>query len=265
MRNFSQKHPTAFLLLACYACGLVVFAAAHLGLFAANRAAYANGSLAHATLAVEDFALREMEPQEDGTLLVLPGGDPQMLLIDTQRRVESVYIDFDYTLPPLLVNAFWGEEAEDGSVEYSPRRMAYRQPGSEDGEAAFYLPANGGQALRIDPGTAIGNRITVYGIEINRPRPFWAFFVPGAGEAVLYLALPGLAACGLALLGQAGLKLPGAGPEGRQGKDHGQRKQGQQDASEASDAEETAEAMPDAAVSGGAGDSAARKAGDGHD
>lgn len=191
-----RENPTLLLLLACYAGGLAVFLLAHLAGFAANRVAYANGSLAPAALTLADFDLHELEPQPDGTLLSV-GGDPQLLLRDAARRVENVTIHFEYTLPPLLVNAFWASPGQDFSV----RRMAYPRQGQAE---AFLLPARGGQSLRIDPGTRVGNRITVHSIVINQKRPFFAFFAPSAGEVALLAVVPGLLACGLSLAAQWG-------------------------------------------------------------
>ena len=195
-----RENPTLLLLLACYAGGLVVFLLAHLAGLAANRVAYANGSLAPAALALADFDLHELEPQPDGTLLSV-GGDPQLLLRDAARRVENVTIHFEYTLPPLLVNTFWASPGQD----FSLRRMAYPRQGQPEGQPkAFLLPATGGQSLRIDPGTRAGNRIAVHSIVINQKRPFFAFFVPSAGEVALLAVLPGLLACGLSLAAQWG-------------------------------------------------------------
>lgn len=195
MRIMAKKHLITALLLACYAGGLVVFLAAHLVGFVQNRVAYANGQLAPGQLSVQDFALQDVEVQPDGTLLTL-GGDPQMLLLDTGRRVENVRIDFTYARPPLLENVFW----KTPNQEYSTRRMAYPNAAGQ-----HCLPAAGGQGLRIDPGTQISNIITVNSIVVNQKRPLWQFFTPTAGEVFLLLVLPGLLAAGLSITRNSGL------------------------------------------------------------
>lgn len=191
-----KKHPAIALVLTCYAVGLVVFLAVRLWGFVQNRLAYANGTLQTASLALDDFDLHDLELQEDGTLLSV-GGDPQLLLKDQTRKVENVTIHFSYRLDPVLVNAFWA----DPGADYSARRMAY---GAETADGLrFWLPAAGGQSLRLDPGTKVGNTITVHSITANEKRPFYAFFIPAAGESFMLCVLPALFACGLWLVGGA--------------------------------------------------------------
>ena len=191
-----KKHPALCLVLTCYAVGLLVFLVVCLVGLVQNRLAYQSGALQTAALTLDDFDLVDLEPQEDGTLLSV-GGDPQLRLRDTTRRVENVTVDITYRLTPLLVNAFWGD-ATTGEAAYSPRRMAY---GSQtQGGLRFLLPPAGGQSLRIDPGTVVGNTIAVNRIVINEKRPFYAFFIPTATQGLVLCALPALVACAIGLL-----------------------------------------------------------------
>lgn len=191
MPAFVKKHPALCLVLTCYAVGLLVFLVWCVVGFAQNRLAYQSGALQTAALTLDDFDLVDLERQEDGTLLSV-GGDPQLRLRDAARRVENVTVDFTYRLDPILVNAFWGDAA-DGDEAYSPRRMAYGKPAQ--GGLRFLLPAAGGQSLRVDPGTAVGNTITVHSIIVNEKRPFYAFFIPSGAQSLLLCVLPALAAC----------------------------------------------------------------------
>ena len=197
MKKWKAKNPALFLLLACYAGGLLVFLAVQGWAFAQNRLAYRSGQLQTARLVLADFEFdaQELELQEDGTLLSV-GGDPQLRLLDKERRVENVSLRCRWRLNPILVNAFWAAPQQ----AYSPRRMAYAIP--TDGADFFLLPAAGVQGLRLDLGTAVGNTITVEEIVINQPRPLWAFLRPTAGQALLLALLPGGLACGLWLAPQ---------------------------------------------------------------
>lgn len=190
MKAFAKKYPSAALFAGCYiawALGLVLL---HLVWFGVNRAQYANGSFVPGALAIEDFELSQMKLE--GGLLVTTDADPQMLLRDRERRIDTLALDIEYTLDPYIVNAFYAAPGED----YSLRRMLY----PAGGQGAFTFPPGGGQSLRIDPGTAPGNLLTVHSITVNTPRPFWAFFRFSKNELAVAAVVPGLLACGLSLL-----------------------------------------------------------------
>lgn len=191
-----KKHRDTALLLALYAAALVLFLAVHLVGFVANRVLHANGTLAETELTVEDFTLEGLMEHEGG--LVTTTSDPQMLLKDSGRRVDSLYVEFDYARAPLVSTAFWAKPGQGHSL----RRMAYSQQGAGQ---LFYLPATGGQSLRLDPDTVAGNRFEIKRMVLNPKRPFLTFFIPRAGELALYLVVPGLAACLLVTLRRAGL------------------------------------------------------------
>lgn len=195
MKRLYEKHPGGALCGACYALGLLLLLALHFAGFVQNRVAYSNGTLAHAELSVDDFELREMVETEDG-MLVATGGDPQMLLLDKERRVENVYMEVGYSLPHRQQMALWTPAGAD----YDIRALAYAK--DQDGGTVFWLPAAGGQSLRIDPTSVPGNVMEIRRIEINRPRPFYAFFIFTPDEWLLLGVLPALAASGIELLRQ---------------------------------------------------------------
>lgn len=190
---WGKEQSSRHLLITCYAAGLVVLFLLHVGLFAANRLAYWNGSLQQQELTYQDFTLDEIM-EKDG-LLVTTGADPKMIWNETGRRVETVLINFEYSLPPLVQTAFWANEGEGHSV----RRMAYPRTDALNG-TWFLLPAQGGKNLRIDPGVVAGNTIKIHSITINKPRAFLDFFIITSGEWAILFILPGLTACGLKLL-----------------------------------------------------------------
>ncbi len=190
-----RRRPGAALLLGCYGAALAVALGWHLWGFAANRAAYASGALAYAELTLDDFTPVDMERR--GDVLFTLGGDPQLVLTDAQRRVENLEIELSYSKDPLLETAYWATPGQ----EYALRRMAY--PGAD---GTYLLPPGGGQSLRFDPGTVAGNEITFKRAVINTRRPFWAFFLPSAGEVASLAVLPGLVAAALMVLWQS---LPG--------------------------------------------------------
>lgn len=188
-----KKRPGALLALGCYAAALLVFLAVGLIGFIQNRAAYASGRLAPATLSLDDFEWNTELELRDGTLVSL-GADPQLILKDRERAVENVTLDFGYSRTPRMQQVFWAAPGQDHAL----RQMAY--PTGQSGEkATFLLPAAGGQSLRIDPDTVLGTSIEVRGVTINTRRPFWQFFIPSAGQLAALLLVPPLAAAALGL------------------------------------------------------------------
>lgn len=190
LNSFKTSRPAAFLLAACYAAFVLAGLLLGLGRFVYNRALYATGRLEPAMLSAADFEYTEMDLQPDGTLLCT-GADPQMYLLDTRRRIDTLRADILYSQPPQIVNVFWAQEGQD----YSSQKMAYPR----DGDSLFWLPAGGVQALRLDPGIVAGNTVDVRFIAINEKRPFYAFFIPSASGGALLLFGPALLACALSL------------------------------------------------------------------
>lgn len=184
-----HKKAGLLLVLGCYALALAVWLLLHIGYFTANRICYATGALEYAQLTLDDFELYGLEQQADGSLLTLDS-DPRLELTDTGRRVENLVLTVEYERAPRVRSVFWAAPGQD----YSLRQMAYPSGGGKD---TYLLAPTGGQSLRIDPDSAAGNRITIQNIEINTKRPFYAFFIPSAGEAALFIVLPGLLAAGL--------------------------------------------------------------------
>lgn len=209
LKTFRQSRPGLFLVLACYAVGAAVFLLAHLFSFAQNRVLYATGALSYAQLSVGDFNLVGLAVEPDGSLTTLDA-DPQMLLKDEARRVESFAVRLEYSRAPRMRTVFWAKPGED----YSVNNMAYSQGGRGE---VYYLPAAGGTRFRFDPDTVPVNNIRVQRLEINIKRPFWAFFAASPTELAALVVAPGLAASLLSLAKQAGFwpkRKNAAGSEG---------------------------------------------------
>ncbi len=185
-----RLHPARFLLGLCYGLWLLGMFAFHTGEYIANRMAYAGGELKTGVFYAGDFDKRELA--EEGALLVSTGQDPQLLLLDEERKIENVYLDILYEKDPLAVTVFWAAPGAD----YSIRNMAYA---AAPGGHLYYLPPTGVQSLRVDPGAVAGNTIEVRGVYVNVRRPLWAFYAPSAAEWLAFAIAPGFAAACVAV------------------------------------------------------------------
>lgn len=189
MKELYKRHPVRCLVAGCYAAWLLCLVLVHLVGFGVNAALRANGTLAEETLSLDDFTFVDIE--RDGNVLITTGYDPQLLLADEERKIDTLRLDFSYSLDPYLVNVFYKDPGEG----YSARRMVYPEAGT-DGQV-FWLPPTGEPGLRIDPGAFPGNLIEVHGITVNEPRPFWAYLRPSSLEVFLLAVGPALLASGI--------------------------------------------------------------------
>lgn len=192
MREFGAWRPGAFLLLACYAAFLLGWLLLGLGRFVYNRALYASGALEEAVLTMEDFTCSGLEPLDGGWVTV--NSDPQMILNDPARRVDTLRTRFTGLHAPQVETAFYAKPGQP----YSLWRMVYARQ-TQDGQL-YWLPAGGGQSLRLDPDSAAGNILQGGEMVINEKRPVYAFFLPSASVVALGLVGPGLVAAGLSIL-----------------------------------------------------------------
>ncbi|MDL2293697.1 hypothetical protein LJC60_03600 [Ruminococcaceae bacterium OttesenSCG-928-D13] len=195
------KHPGAALVLACYAVALLLHLAVCTVALAQNRAAYASGELTPATLTLSDFELNDEIYQREDGMLVTSGADPQLLLVDRERRVESLTLHLGYSRAPRIRQVFWAVPGQD----YDLRKTAYPFGRAEGEVVTFLLPPGGGQSLRIDPDSEAGTVIEFVSVTINERRPFWQFYQPDAGQALGLLLVPLLVGCGVSLVLEAAL------------------------------------------------------------
>ncbi len=196
MKKLFRNHMGIAVTLFIYMMALLLFLLVHLGQFALNQIYYSNGTLQEKHLSISDFTLYDMEITGENTLYCY-GSDPRMILNDASISVDTLTFSASYSLPPNMVTAFWAPAGQD----YSVRAMAYP---TNDENSIFYLPAGGGQSLRIDPGTQAGNVVTVNSIIINTKRPFYMFFIPTAGEAISLFTIPALLSCVIVTMRQSG-------------------------------------------------------------
>ncbi len=195
VRQLWVRRPSACLVLGCYLAafiGALVFAT---GQLIYNRVLYANGTFIPKVLSADDFTFEQMEDLGEGWLTT--GTDPQMLLKDPTLRVDTLRTRFGYLNPPLVQTAFYAKPGQ----AYSLRRMVYAKTLGES--RVYTLPAAGGQSLRLDPDSAMGNILTLEEIVINEKRPFYAFYIPSATAGALLLAGPALLACALGIAFEA--------------------------------------------------------------
>lgn len=194
IKEFGRRRPTALLLACCYGLCLLIWLLLGLGLFVYNRALYASGVLAPAVLSMDDFTKEGIEPLEGGW--VTTTSDPKLILNDPAQRVDTLRTSFTGLYPLQVEAAFYAKHGQP----YSLRRMVYAQ--QQGAGQLYWLPAGGGQNLRLDPDSAVGNILHSGEMVINEKRPFYAFFWPSATGVVVLLAAPALLAGGLAILRQ---------------------------------------------------------------
>lgn len=187
-----KKHHSLYLFVLCYGVALVAALLVHTAGLVHNKILYATGALVQTELTLADFELANDLVEQDGNIVSF-GGDPQLVLQQGDLRVDTVYLEAEYSLPPRQISAMY-------NPPYSVRHMAFARPGGEG--SVFWLPTGGVYNLRLDMGSVPYNVISVHKIVVNTPRPFYAFFVPAAGEVAALAVLPGLAGCVLSILGR---------------------------------------------------------------
>ena len=194
IKKIRQNSPGLFWLLVCYGCGVLLLLGSQLAGLAANKIGYATGSLVAMELAIDDFDLVDLERNGDELLTI--GADPQMIYKQSEQKVENLIVEAEYRIIPREQNAFWAKIGQEHSIE----QMVFAT--GKDG-TLYLLPAAGGQQMRFDPDTRLGNTISVHRIAINQPRPFWAFFIPTARQLILLITIPGLVASLFAIVRRA--------------------------------------------------------------
>lgn len=190
MKQKIKNRPVLALAIFCYALALLALLLLHLAGFIYNRILYANGTLVQTNLTLNDFDLAQDLVWQDGQLVSI-GADPQLVLKDASLRVDTLYVEIEYTVPPRQVNALYAAPGQP----YSVQRMVFARPQGQG--SVFWLPVGGAQNLRLDPGSTPYNIITIKQIVANQPRPFYAFFIFSPAEWAGLAVLPGLAASGV--------------------------------------------------------------------
>lgn len=187
MKKHIRKRPVLALALFCYAAGFAALLLAHFAGFVYNRVLYATGALTTTPLTLEDFELTNDLVLQDGQLISI-GADPQLVLKDPNLKVDTLYVEIEYSAPPRQVNVLYAAPGQPYTVRHMVFARQYK------GATVFWLPVGGGQNIRLDPGSASYNIITIKSIVANVPRPFYAYFIFTPGQWAALAVVPGLAA-----------------------------------------------------------------------
>lgn len=176
----------------------LVLGAVHFG---SDAAARAQGRLAEETMAVTDWQLVGLTPNEDGTLTTVDG-DPQMILENVGDRVVrtiSYTAQFDGEARELCLY-YTTKVGEDYSAD---RRVFPRSVG--EGRYIYTLPRTSLAALRLDPCSPEENKavtLTMSGITLNAADTlphFWQYFVPSWYQTFCLVLYPALAAAAVSM------------------------------------------------------------------
>jgi len=188
---------------ACYAAAAVLWFAFGAFLLGFDTLCYAVGRLRPQTITLSDTTLYTLEQLEyDGqNTLRSTEGDPKLFLtpgqpVRTLRLVagydtEGQEKDLYYHLP---------------GGGYNPKLRVWPTKTAAD-EYVYTVPFYAGQNLRLDLCDQSGVSVQVRAIVLNEPQPWYSYLVPSLWQLLWLTALPGLAACGLQLAGEAAAPL----------------------------------------------------------
>ena len=177
----------------------LVLGAVHFG---SDAAARAQGRLAEETMAVTDWQLVGLTPNEDGTLTTVDG-DPQMILENVDGRVVrtiSYTAQFDGEAREMCLY-YTTKVGED----YSADRRVFPQSVGE-GRYIYTLPRTNLAALRLDPCSPEENKtvtLAVRDITLNASDTLpavWQYFVPTWYQAFCLVLYPALAAAAVSMI-----------------------------------------------------------------
>ncbi|GKI15860.1 hypothetical protein CE91St44_23450 [Oscillospiraceae bacterium] len=183
----------------CYAvCAAVWLAAGAAGL-CSDGIAKATGRLYQFELAAEDFEQVGLQRLESGALLTLDG-DPQMIWENGEGAVlRTVRMEAAFDRSPREMCLYYTtKEGEPFSVN---KRVFAAQ--ADDGSYLYTLPQGRIAALRLDPCSPEENKpveMTIAGLYVNEPAPWWSYFAPGWAGVFSMVLYPGLAAAAISLV-----------------------------------------------------------------
>ena len=174
----------------------LVLGAAHFG---SDALAKAQGRLAEETMAVTDWQLVGLTQNADGTLTTVDG-DPQMIWENGEGAVlRTVRMEAAFDRSPREMCLYYTtKEGEPFSVN---KRVFAAQ--ADDGSYLYTLPQGRIAALRLDPCSPEENKpveMTIAGLYVNEPAPWWSYFAPGWAGVFSMVLYPGLAAAAISLV-----------------------------------------------------------------
>ncbi len=158
----------------------------------AKTAWYAGRGLAATqSLSAGDFTLVGIQPYdagEEGPWYISTDSDPQ-LLRQGEAYLNTVWLFVEHESPPQAVMLYW---KTPGQGDFSPRQSAYGVQ-TAPGVYAFDLGGVLVSEVRIDPDSQGGVVTRLDGVVYDPDLSPLAFFLPGAGEAMVLLFAPPLA------------------------------------------------------------------------
>lgn len=192
---------------ACYLAAAVLWLVFGVGqsvrmLWARSRGEYPSRTLTAAELSMRSFENYEnlewdIPPYEDPDLYLTTDNDPQ-LVWQGNGYLETVVLHASHYTPPGAVALYY---LRPGQTDFSEKQKVYAAV-TGNGEYTFRLGGVQVSGLRIDPDSRGGIATLFKGVELNPPRPWYGYFCPTVRQWLLLLALPGVAAAILHLLGE---------------------------------------------------------------
>lgn len=174
------------------ACWIVFLAASVLntaGQWAADSLLNAAGLLEHRRVPVGECRPVNLTEQPEGWLLA-ENTDPQLVLPPQTGMVRRVRLVLEASGAPGEIDLYY---TRPGQAGFSLRRREFARL-QKDGSYLFELPYGNVEMLRIDPGNRKEILLRVREIELNPPRAWQSYFVPGWNRLLCTLVLPPLAA-----------------------------------------------------------------------
>lgn len=191
----------------CYLLALVLWLVFGMGRCARMLWADSRGNYPRMTLTAADLTLRSFvnyadlewdePPYEDPDLFLTTDNDPQMTWMGS-GYLETVVLHASHYTPPGAVALYY---LKPGQTDFSEKQKVYA---AVTGNGEYTFPMGGVQVsgIRIDPDSRGGIPTLFKGVELNPARPWYSYFLPTVEQSLLLLALPGIAAAVLHLLGE---------------------------------------------------------------
>lgn len=174
----------------------VVWCAVGCGVMLSHRAA---GEMPTGLVAPDGLECGSFAPYSSNQWWVAPDDDPAWYLSTDadphifwrgQGYIETVRLHARHRLPPGAVTLYY---LLPGQTDYTEAQKVFAWQSAE-GEYTFDLGGKTVAGLRIDPDSAGGIPTLFYGVELNPATPWYLRFVPDAGQLLLLLAAPLVAA-----------------------------------------------------------------------
>ncbi len=136
----------------------------------------------HLLIPVQDLTLVDAALTVDGAY-VTTTADAQARADFARMPVRRVRLVATFAKSPDEMDLYYGFL---GGV-----RRAFGRP--VDGGYEYLLPPKAYESLRVDLGTLPNNTVSITGVELNPPLPFWQYFFRDFRAAAAFLLLPALA------------------------------------------------------------------------